>query len=600
MKSRILNILLFPVLLLAPNFAHAQAVRWDLGAPGSAGAVMTSGNQLFAAANVALNWCNYPANAVPCTNYANTYSSISLATLCPVNAQVVLQGSSTCQGSSDNFGNIGVWTAPNTACNGLTCYAYTLTVNGVSSGPYIWISGAGGGSGTVAGTNNQITVTPSGGISTVSLPSQVILPGSISGPTTATFGTNGGSGQQALFLTPDVNGICMYYGGPSGIPDQISDAFGALYWLPLGSGFPCQQILTVQPLPSGITPALGQGYFWSPSQNAFVLGYAAQPNYQLPGALCFYPSNGGNPQCAPDSLLTEQNGILNYQGAGGIAVTGNGFGFGQAVVGLPQPYGVRINANIVEPSTGLNIVLPAAGAAGTWGATYGNGAAATITCSSCGSLTTGTSGANITVSAGGTYAYPPACRIVGGGGTGATCSVLYLSGGAVTAAAIQFPNGGANYASTATIQFIPQLEMTLAGALSGISETISDSGVFGSNEIHAPAACETSFGITTLSGASTNTGLNCLPAGAVIDAVVYRITTTITTATSFTIGDSGSATRYCGTQSTLTAGTTGTCVAAGYYFNSGALPIKITPSTAPGAGALRLIVYYHTWTAPTS
>lgn len=124
--------------------------------------------------------------------------------------------------------------------------------------------------------------------------------------------------------------------------------------------------------------------------------------------------------------------------------------------------------------------------------------------------------------------------------------------------------------------------------------------LFGSSQTGGPSACETTFGITTLSGASTSTGLSCLPANSIIDAVVYRITTTITTAVSFTVGDSGSATRYCGTQSVMTAGTTGICLAAGYYLNTGALSVKITPNTTPGAGAIRLIVYYHTWTAPTS
>lgn len=139
-----------------------------------------------------------------------------------------------------------------------------------------------------------------------------------------------------------------------------------------------------------------------------------------------------------------------------------------------------------------------------------------------------------------------------------------------------------------------------ANSLFAASLTDSGANAFGSIQTSNAAACETSFGATTLSGASTNTGLNCLPVNSVIDMVVYRITTTITTATNFTIGDSGSATRYCGTQSTLTAGTTGLCSAAGYYLNTSALPLKITPNMSPGAGAIRLIVYYHTWTAPTS
>jgi hypothetical protein len=136
----------------------------------------------------------------------------------------------------------------------------------------------------------------------------------------------------------------------------------------------------------------------------------------------------------------------------------------------------------------------------------------------------------------------------------------------------------------------------------------SDSGGFGSNQLSNAAACETSFGITTLStgGTTTNTSQSCLPSTAIIDAVVYRITTTITTAASFTIGDSTTAARFCGTQSILTAGTTNVCFtqadqtgAAGPRQVS-ASPVRITTNANPGAGAMRLIVYFHTWTAPQS
>jgi hypothetical protein len=124
----------------------------------------------------------------------------------------------------------------------------------------------------------------------------------------------------------------------------------------------------------------------------------------------------------------------------------------------------------------------------------------------------------------------------------------------------------------------------------------------------AESGCETSNGATTLSTGSTttNTGVNCLPANAIIDFVVYRITTTITTAASFTIGDSTTAARFCSTQSTLTAGTTGVCNAqwtsatAGLIGQASATSVRVTTNANPGAGAIRLIVYYHTATAPTS
>lgn len=131
---------------------------------------------------------------------------------------------------------------------------------------------------------------------------------------------------------------------------------------------------------------------------------------------------------------------------------------------------------------------------------------------------------------------------------------------------------------------------------------------FGTKQGWAAAACETSFAPTTLNtgATTTNTGLNCLPATAVIDAVVYRITTTITTAANFTIGDGTTAARFCATQSTLTAGTIGTCFAqtdqtgASGPKQTSAAAVRVTANVNPGAGAIRLIVYYHTWAAPTS
>jgi hypothetical protein len=147
------------ILVFAASFAHGQIVRWDLGSPGSAGAVTTSGTglaSLQALPGVSLNWCNYPANSsgsmatnnlTPCTNFATTYTDLTGATSCPTNAPIVLQGSSSCVNVGDNFGNMGVYTAPNSACaGGISCWSYTLTYAGVSSGPFTYAPSGGGGS----------------------------------------------------------------------------------------------------------------------------------------------------------------------------------------------------------------------------------------------------------------------------------------------------------------------------------------------------------------------------------------------------------------------------------------------------------------------
>lgn len=140
------------------------------------------------------------------------------------------------------------------------------------------------------------------------------------------------------------------------------------------------------------------------------------------------------------------------------------------------------------------------------------------------------------------------------------------------------------------------------------AETVSAGGgaVFGSAEISTASACETGFGTTSVStsGTATVTGLACIPANAYIDAVVYRVTKSITRAATFTVGVAGAASKFCAAQSTLTAGATGVCNAqinAGSpVAGSSAAPIVLTFNTTPGDGVIRLIVYYHTWKAPAN
>src|SRR5437879_3990010 len=86
-------------------------IRWDLGSPGGAGVTTTSGTglpSLFAVPNATLSFCSYPAVGVPCTNKVTTYTDLNLGTACATSTQVVLQGSTSCQATGDNLGNIGV------------------------------------------------------------------------------------------------------------------------------------------------------------------------------------------------------------------------------------------------------------------------------------------------------------------------------------------------------------------------------------------------------------------------------------------------------------------------------------------------------------
>ena len=129
---------------------------------------------------------------------------------------------------------------------------------------------------------------------------------------------------------------------------------------------------------------------------------------------------------------------------------------------------------------------------------------------------------------------------------------------------------------------------------------------FGATETSQFLGCEASEAPTTVNtgSATTTTGVSCIPANAFIDGVTYRITTAITTATSFTVGISGSTSKFCATQSTLTLGTSFTCAAqvnaGAAYSGSSAVPVVVTFNATPGAGAMRLIVFYHIVNPPTS
>lgn len=102
---------------------------------------------------------------------------------------------------------------------------------------------------------------------------------------------------------------------------------------------------------------------------------------------------------------------------------------------------------------------------------------------------------------------------------------------------------------------------------------------------------------------------NLLPANSLILAVVARITTTITGAANWRLGDAALATRFLSPTTSLTAGTTVVGVnhqqgsvntnAAGQVQLTAA-PIRINLNTTPTGGAVRVTVFYLQLTPPTS
>lgn len=107
--------------------------------------------------------------------------------------------------------------------------------------------------------------------------------------------------------------------------------------------------------------------------------------------------------------------------------------------------------------------------------------------------------------------------------------------------------------------------------------------------------------LTIASAASTATSMN-LPAGAIILGVSVRVVTVIPTATTFTVGDGGSAARYSTAAVSVAAGSTDVGTKAGAYYNASATPVVITPNGTPatGSGQVRVTIHYISVTAPTS
>jgi hypothetical protein len=111
------------------------------------------------------------------------------------------------------------------------------------------------------------------------------------------------------------------------------------------------------------------------------------------------------------------------------------------------------------------------------------------------------------------------------------------------------------------------------------------------------------------SGTTTDSSANLLPANSIIEAVTARITTTITTATDWSVGDTTTATRFSSANATLTSGTTsvgvnhqkgGVSTDATGPTQTAAAKVRITTTGTPGAGAIRITVFYRSFVAPTS
>jgi hypothetical protein len=139
-------------LLLFSGICLAQGVRFGDSLPVQSTATVpgVSSKVLVAIPNATVNFCAAPANAVPCTNKATTFTDATLTISCPSSSQVVLAGTNNCVSTTDTSGNWGVWVKSG-------AYQYTVTVNGVSSGPFEATPG-GSGTGGVSCTLGPVSV----------------------------------------------------------------------------------------------------------------------------------------------------------------------------------------------------------------------------------------------------------------------------------------------------------------------------------------------------------------------------------------------------------------------------------------------------------
>jgi hypothetical protein len=107
-------------------------------------------------------------------------------------------------------------------------------------------------------------------------------------------------------------------------------------------------------------------------------------------------------------------------------------------------------------------------------------------------------------------------------------------------------------------------------------------------------------------GTTTDTAGFLLPANAIISSVVVRVNAAITVATAFTVGDATIAGRFLAAGTGLTIGSQGVgLVHVDQAGTSGprqtnASKVRITTTGTPGAGQIRITVFYEQYVAPTS
>lgn len=114
--------------------------------------------------------------------------------------------------------------------------------------------------------------------------------------------------------------------------------------------------------------------------------------------------------------------------------------------------------------------------------------------------------------------------------------------------------------------------------------------------------------LTLGTGAATTDTSMDLPVNSVIKSVVGRVTTAITTASTFDVGDPTTAQRFAtGVSGALSTTFVGLNHRKGAVSTDAAGPtqittakVRVTCNTTPGAGVVRITIFYEQFVAPTS
>src|SRR5271169_65902 len=151
----------------------------------------------------------------------------------------------------------------------------------------------------------------------------------------------------------------------------------------------------------------------------------------------------------------------------------------------------------------------------------------------------------------------------------------------------------------------------LDNGLAGDGTTAPVTNSTGAQTLNASAGgsqnvCSSLTELMTLNtgGGTTDSVAKLLPANSVILGVAVRVTTAITVASAFSVGDASTAARFLATGTTLTAGSTAVGLAhlsgTVAFVQAAAASLRITTTGTPGAGAIRVTVFYETFIPPTA